>query len=305
MVRHTSLVLLSVIRFSILNQLSHADFQFGPGELTKAILREARDNVVNNNEYVRSFDWFIEAVQLFNFRTHDNIIIQAYFIDQPSNSESCEVEVKPVIVHCAGYTETSIKYMDYFNQLHRLGYKVFSFDLRGQGFSGFTGDYDNGSTTHMISLNDSYVADLMYFISTYVYPISNNIIFSGNSLGGLIGLTLQAQRQYFQKLILFAPCIRPKIGTWLEYAISFAHYLGFDKYLPTRFDADLSRVLLTHSESKLRGWVTLRKLFPKYLIITGPTFRWLHELLRASWNILRVSKKRYYYIENNINLFFL
>ena len=266
-------------------------------------------------------------------------------------------------MHCAGYTETTLKYPHYYKYMNNLGFPIFSFDLRGQGFSQYTGPYED-SITHCHSVQETYVEDLLGFLKKYVLPYSNNIIYSASSLSGLVGLALQTQHPgrtpayayvhslylytysllaytllynilyssfyilyylyfvytfiyphtlltiyhtntylayssytplyiynigTFKKMILFSPCIKPYFPSYLEYSIIAAHYAGFGLTLATKFDTDITKDKLTHSIQQIAFWSSLRNYFPGNLIVTGPTFQWLYELLVASTYVHQVS----------------
>ena len=93
----------------------------------------------------------------------------------------------------------------------------------------------------------------------------------------------------FKKMILFSPCIKPYFPSYLEYSIIAAHYAGFGLTLATKFDTDITKDKLTHSIEQIAFWSSLRNYFPTNLIVTGPTFQWLYELLVASTYVHQVS----------------
>ena len=132
----------------------------------------------------------------------------------------------------AGWTETTLKYAKYIHFLNNLGYEIYSFDMRGQGFSGLTA-WDDGVVTHASSLSDTYVADLDTFISKIVRKANptKDIIYSGNSFAGQVGLLLQLENpKAFSKIIVYAPCIMPNLDMVTQYGIKFARALGFERF---------------------------------------------------------------------------
>ena len=91
-------------------------------------------------------------------------------------------------------------------------------------------------------------------------------------------------------MILFSPCIKPYFPSYLEYSIIAAHYAGFGLTLATKFDTDITKDKLSHSTEQIAFWSSLRNYFPSNLIVTGPTFQWLYELLVASTYVHQVSR---------------
>ena len=163
------------------------------GVLTKEMIIEAANQLPHNKD---DLQWFADNVQLFSYITHDNLKLQGYFFDTKQNplldnSNNNNIN-RPILVHCAGYTETTLKYPHYYKYMNNLGFPIFSFDLRGQGFSQYTGPYED-SITHCHSVQETYVEDLLGFLKKYVLPYSNNVIYSASSLSGLVGLALQTQ----------------------------------------------------------------------------------------------------------------
>ena len=162
-----------------------------------------------------------------------------------------------------------------------------------------TGGYDYGSVSYVTSVNDSYVKDLEMFIDKYINPLlipGSQLIYTANSLSGLVGLTYHLSHpNKFNKIILFSPCIRPSLPVHVEYIIYLLYYLGEltgsdSKVLAARFGRKLTRAdSLTHVDANLEMWEALRDMFPQFLILAGPTFRFLHGLLDASDNLLQVS----------------
>ena len=161
------------------------------GVLTKEMIIEAANQLPHNKD---DLQWFADNVQLFSYITHDNLKLQGYFFDTKQNPllDNNTNTNRPILVHCAGYTETTLKYPHYYKYMNNLGFPIFSFDLRGQGFSQYTGPYED-SITHCHSVQETYVEDLLGFLKKYVLPYSNNIIYSASSLSGLVGLALQTQ----------------------------------------------------------------------------------------------------------------
>lgn len=103
-------------------------------------------------------EWFADTAELFTFPGHDGLPLQGYHIPAPVkgskrargalsdvNSIAPDGPVEevplPVLIHCAGWSETTIKYSKFLRILNDQGYSIYSFDMRGQGFSSATGHY--------------------------------------------------------------------------------------------------------------------------------------------------------------------
>jgi pimeloyl-ACP methyl ester carboxylesterase len=187
--------------------------------------------------------WLAENTKFFSFKTHDNITLQGYYIPgdlhrkahlktddkiveegvrdlhnslSGRESEHCSQNASQTIepiVFIAGWTETTIKYAKFLHLLHKQGHDIFSFDIRGQGFSG-SSKYSktNGRKISHVDNFTDFVSDLRLFMDT-VLPeqlhLHTNGIYSdtnkyaivpsyvGFSLSGLIGESLSLMLWYF------------------------------------------------------------------------------------------------------------
>jgi pimeloyl-ACP methyl ester carboxylesterase len=108
---------------------------FRAGKFSNSAITELAGNL--GGEFGAHLGWFADTAQLFTFKGHDGLPLQGYYIPAPISSLSADP--LPVLIHCAGWSETSLKYSKFLRILHTEGYPIYSFDLRGQGFSSATG----------------------------------------------------------------------------------------------------------------------------------------------------------------------
>ena len=115
-----------------------------PGEpLTKAKLNTIARKI--GGDFGEHLSWMANSSVLFTFNGKDDLPLQGYYLPNAEDKAAAQKKGKgatnPVIVYCAGWSETSLKYAKFLRVLNNMGYSIFSFDLRGQGFSSPTG-YD-------------------------------------------------------------------------------------------------------------------------------------------------------------------
>lgn len=215
--------------------------------------------------------WLSQNTKLFNFETSDNFTLQGYMVDVTTAKKQSSV-----LVYCSGWTETTIKYAKFLRRMHNYGFQIFSYDLRGQGFSDPT-SWDGGMVTHTTSLEATYVSDLEYFVQHHVIPAAGGkkLVFCANSFSGLIGLSLQLKnRDMFAKVVVLAPCILPNIDLKTKYQIKALRWIGFESSLLIRMNSDPTDwgKPTTHAESRWKEWQTLRSLVPQRLQIAGDIY---------------------------------
>ena len=142
-----------------------------PGEpLTKNKLNTIARKI--GGDFGEHLSWMANSSVLFTFNGKNDLPLQGYYLpnveDKAAAQKKGKAATNPVIVFCAGWSETSLKYAKFVRVLNNMGYSVFSFDLRGQGFSSPTG-YDKGLVTHVKSFSE-YVDDLDIFMTKQVMP---------------------------------------------------------------------------------------------------------------------------------------
>jgi len=269
---------------------------FTAGSMTREILLELSSAV--GGSFAAPLQWLANA-ELFSFRGHDNLTLQAYGM-KGSNHED---EDLPVLVYCAGWTETTVKYAPFLYDLsHVHGYTVYSFDFRGQGFSAST-MLDKGRVTHIESFKE-YIADLKLFADHIAARHrrhagtegqARRLVYVGNSLSGLVGLSVQQQHPgTFARLALAAPVIKPLVtlNQAFRLVLYWIHRLGFGKVLPVRLGGDILGLKLTHHQGNFDGWRKLRGLAPDHLIVQGPSISWLSSLTEQGHELLAASAQR-------------
>ena len=226
-------------------------------------------------DFGEHLSWMANSSMLFNFAGHGDLSLQGYYV--PNAEDKLAVQKKgkaatnPVIIYCAGWSESSLKYAKFLRVLNNMGYSIFSFDLRGQGFSSPTG-FDKGLVTHVMSFTE-YVDDLDLFLTKQVLPKVRSMggsdscakdeaakgtckereyIFVGNSMSALIGMTLQLRKpETFSKMILISPALMPQgVNTVTRFAVYFANLFGFGSKLLLRLPRDISDIKSTHAPQK-------------------------------------------------------
>ena len=233
-------------------------------------------------DFGEHLSWLANSSVLFNFSGHGDLPLQAYFVPNSEDKLAAQKKGKgannPIIIYCAGWSETTLKYAKFVRVLNNMGYSIFSFDLRGQGFSSTTG-YDKGLVTHVKSFNE-YVDDLDLFLNKQVLPKirqmngdvgtctkedaakdtckERELIYVGNSMAALIGMTLQLRRpDVFSKMILISPTLMPQgVNLVTRFAVYFANLFGFGHKLLLRLPRDISETKNTHAPQKAKGIAT-------------------------------------------------
>ena len=130
--------------------------------------------------------------------------------------------------------------------------------------------------THVKSF-DEYVDDLDLFLNKQVLPKirqmsgesgtctkediakdtckERELIYVGNSMAALIGMTLQLRRpDVFSKMILISPTLMPQgVNLVTRFAVYFANLFGFGHKLLLRLPRDISELKNTHAPQKAKG----------------------------------------------------
>lgn len=128
------LILFTTFALLVVNSSAAAPL-YRAGKFTNSAITELAGSL--GGELGANLGWFADTVKLFTFNGHDGLPLQGYYIPAPISRVSADP--LPTIIHCAGWSETSIKYSKFLRILHNEGYPIYSFDLRGQGFSSATG----------------------------------------------------------------------------------------------------------------------------------------------------------------------
>lgn len=255
------------------------------GSLNSTLVEELAQRV--GGPYLESLTW-LSRQGLFAFPAHDNLTLQAYEM-LPGDASATASNENIVLIYCAGWTETTLKYVGFLQDLvSKRGLAVYSFDFRGQGFSADTG-FDAGRFTHVKAF-DEYVQDLALFARLVAdrHP-AKRLVYIGNSLAGLVGLaTEQRHPGTFARLAVAAPVVKPSatLNPLIRYALKWAHGLGFGARLLARLDGDISSLKLTHNTEVFNGWRKMRELAKAQLIVQGPSLAWMTELTEQGHAVL-------------------
>jgi lysophospholipase len=249
-------------------------FDISPGSLNHDIVEQLATSV--GGLYETHLQWFARTCVFSEFPGHDGHILQAYHFPTTNNDS------KPAFVFLAGWTETSLKFGNVFKSLFDAGHSIYSFDLRGQGFSAPI-SYDRGPVSHMTDFGD-YVKDLEHYIASTIGG-DKDIIFMGLSLGTIVGLHA-AKRVRFKQMILVAPALRiAMMDWWVMPVFNAAVRLGLGSFLLTRFDNSITYLNCTHHHQFRFDFLRMRRLVP-LLQVQGPTVVWGREFMKASADII-------------------
>ena len=250
-------------------------FDIAPGSLNRDTVESLAAAV--GGIYETHLQWFARACIFSKFLGHDGHILQAYHFPAADDS-------KPTIVFLAGWTETSLKFGNVFKPFWDAGHSIYSFDLRGQGFSAPI-SYDCGPVSHMTDFGD-YVKDLEHYIASMIGE-DKDIIFMGLSLGTIVGLHLAKRMPTrFKQMVLVAPALRiSMMDWWVMSAFNAAVWIGLGSFLLTRFDESIAYLNCTHHHQFRFDFLKMRRLVP-LLQVQGPTVAWGREFMKASADII-------------------
>lgn len=245
-----------------------------PGSLNREIVELLATSV--GGLYETHLQWFARTCIFSEFPGHDGHILQAYHFPTTDRGS------KPAIVFLAGWTETSLKFGNVFKSLFDAGHAIYSFDLRGQGFSAPI-SYDRGTVSHMTDFGD-YVKDLEHYIASTIGE-DKDVIFMGLSLGTIVGLHA-AKRTRFKQMVLVAPALRiAMMDWWVMPVFNAAVRVGLGSFLLTRFDQSITYLNCTHHHQFRFDFLRMRRLVP-LLQVQGPTVVWGREFMKASADII-------------------
>ena len=250
-------------------------FDIAHGSLNREIIELLATSV--GGIYETHLQWFARTCVFSEVLGHDGHVLQGYHFPAADDS-------KPVIVFLAGWTETSLKFGNVFKPLFDAGHSIYSFDLRGQGFSAPI-SYDRGPVSHMTDFGD-YVKDLEHYIASTIGG-DREIIFMGISMGTIVGLHLAKRMPArFKQMILIAPALRiAMMDWWVMPVFNAAVWAGIGSFLLTRFDENIAYLKCTHHHQLRFDFLRMRKMLP-ILQVQGPTVVWGREFMKASADII-------------------
>lgn len=282
-----------------------------------------KDSEVELSSFPDDLSWLATHTHFFSFESADNISIQAYHIprnfhhdleledSELSSSEHVGINNGLVVFLC-GWTETIIKYAKFVRELNRLGYEVFSYDFRGQGFSEHTG-FDKGKVTHSESFLN--VVDDLHIFMTEIIPNrmktnippptcyahndssdssssclqgdtdtsmkSKSTFYIGNSFGSLVGLFYETLHPgNFSRIVTISPLIETISSPLLKLAAKLLRGLGFGTKLSSRLNPEITS--LTHDTGKFQAWKMLREIAADQIKIQGMSISMGDEIHQAT-----------------------
>ncbi len=213
------------------------------------------------------------------------------------------------IILCTGYNESYLKYSEFIMNLCEMGFSVFCYDHRGQGFSGrFSEQEKRGFVDNF----KNYVDDLCYFFENVSGNQENQlpVFIIAHSMGGAIcSLAISEKKINPNAVILCSPMLEIMLTPYhlLEYPIYllFSLFCKFNlekEYAFGQTDCIPFRPFegndVTHSKARYLVW---RKHISEIddMQLGGPTYKWLKESIAASRKARRLSQ------QNNIPILLL
>jgi lysophospholipase len=196
-----------------------------------------------------------------------------------------EAAASVVIVN--GRNETFVKYREVIEQLAGAGFSVFTYDHRGQGFSGRPlADREKGHVDHF----DDYVADLDAFLTRIVKPVPGRCFFLTHSMGGTVALRfVQLHPGRVARMALVAPMLGFPTAPWPAFLVppllTLLDLLGFGRsYIISgkgwRPEPWMPDNVLTSDREKYQFYQRLERDHPR-LRLGSPTNNWVRESLKA------------------------
>jgi lysophospholipase len=213
------------------------------------------------------------------------------------------------IILCTGYNESYLKYTEFIMNLCEMGFSVYCYDHRGQGFSG---RFPNQEKRGFVDNFANYVDDLCYFFENVSATHENQlpIFIIAHSMGGAIcSLAISEKKINPNAVVLCSPMFEIMLTPFhlLEYPIyililllckfnlSKKYAMGQTDCIPFRpFEGND----VTHSKARYAIW---RKHISEIdeMQLGGPTYGWLKESIAASRKARCLSK------QNNIPILLL
>jgi len=200
-----------------------------------------------------------------------------------------EVEAaKGAVVILNGRNETFVKYRGLINELTGAGFSVYTFDHRGQGFSGrMLTDPQKG---HVDSFDD-YVDDLHFFMEHLVKRRSHkHYLLLTHSMGGTIGLLHELRYPgEFSGMAMTAPMLGLPTAPWPGFLVpsllSLLEFMGLGQsYIiggsPFRRESFSDDNVLTSDRENYEYNQQLMVDYPQ-LRLGAPTNAWVNQALVA------------------------
>lgn len=232
---------------------------------------------------------FFRSLEKGTLKNKDGLTLVYRKLIRGNNSKS--------LVIVPGRTEPALKYAELIYDLRNSGFNIFIMDHQGQGESSrLLPDTHKG---HVLNFSN-YVKDLDLFISTVV-TTTKPVYLIAHSMGGAISTRyMNAHPGAIQKAALVAPMFEMNTNPYSELvATLYAKFLvmtrkganyapGYGPYKPE--EDTFEKNVYTHSVERFDVTKHIFVTYPD-LVVNGPTAKWVHESLRATKSIHRLSVK--------------
>ncbi|MFO7736354.1 MAG: alpha/beta fold hydrolase [bacterium] len=197
-------------------------------------------------------------------------------------------EGNKAVVFLTGRWEYFPKYEELYDKLNLYGYHVFTYDHRGQGFSGRV--LDDPQKGHVENFSD-YVEDMETFMDTIVLPEKIEDIFAlSHSMGGAVSfLYMEKHPEVFKASVFSSPMF--KIGSFIlpesliETVVKVSSINRKDTdYAPTCGPYNPNRPFrnnfITHDYMLYKKMLLFYKEHPE-AVLGDPTVGWIREAVKA------------------------
>jgi lysophospholipase len=237
----------------------------------------------------RGLLYFQSRATINTIDSHEDIVVR-YAVLNPSGAS------KGVVLFFTGWSESMIKYGDFFQEMNEKGYTIVSIDHRSQGLSSRRLLVVQEELQHLKTHVEDFHEHLVDAVSVYSQVIAPlkplKFFIMGFSLGGLVAAHMSTLVKN-DGLILIAPCLQPKTGypatllqmvTWLMRKAGRGE--NFVPGHPTGKDHTMlmppnSRV--SSSSARIQFWQRMR-MEQAELCINGMSVAHLDELIKARLN---------------------
>ena len=229
---------------------------------------------------------FLDSGERFTFRSADGVTdLQGIRFVHPN--------AKGTIVVVNGSTESWLKYGEFFYDLYKKGFSIFSYDHRGQGLS-----------PHLVKSNPQidqiddfslYAADLNAFVRKVILPTHpDNLCLIAHSMGGGVATDyLQRYQSPFRAVILSAPMIRINTAPFPEPIASLVmkllHMSGLGAgYAPGKRDHNPYESFEVNSVTSSRArWSANNEVWKNHpeAVLGGPSIDWVNQALDKTTRI--------------------
>ena len=210
----------------------------------------------------------------------------------------CAEHDKAIVFMLPGWSETVLKYGDFFKDLVDSGISVVAMDHRSQGLSGrpkrsnlTSLDPSDTLKSHVEDFHE-HITDALLIYSEIVVPLMKEthrrVFFTGFSLGGLVALHMSTLVKC-SGLILLAPCVNTNLSLPVRYLINLLRTMGFGESFPPGFPMVKNHQLLYPPNSKVSSstirvkfWEKLRKEYFSQVCLNSLSIAHIDELNK--WN---------------------